>query len=50
MKIDVTKLVPDHISRNPIKAISRTKSDSGGVVRKPDLFHQTQNITGNTDS
>lgn len=50
MKIDVKKLLLDHISRNTIKAISKTKSDSGGVVRKPDLFHQTRNITGNTDS
>lgn len=39
MKIDVKKLVLDHISRNTIKAISKTKSNSGGVVRKPDLFH-----------
>lgn len=49
MKIHV-KIDLDHISKNPIKAISKTKSDSGGIVRKPHLFHQTQNITGNTDS
>lgn len=50
MKIGVKKLVPDHISRNPIKAFLKTKSDSGRVLRKPDLFHQTQNTTGNNDS